>query len=58
MINDIVFVSGVHENNSVTHMQHSVEHILFQILFSFRLLQGIDQSSLFFFLAHTGRIVM
>ena len=43
MINNVVLVSGVQTSDSVLHIHVS---ILFQILFPFRLLQSIDQSSL------------
>ena len=43
MINNVVLVSGVQESDSVIHIHVS---ILFQILFPFRLLQSIEQSSL------------
>ena len=43
MINNVVLVSGVQQSDSVTHIHTS---ILFQILFPFRLLQSIEQSSL------------
>ena len=42
MINDVVLVSGVQQSDSVIHIHAS---ILFQILFPFRLLQNIEQSS-------------
>ena len=42
-INSVVFVSGVPPIYSVIHIHTSV---LFQILFPFRLLQNIEQSSL------------
>ena len=40
-INNVVLVSGVQQSDSVIHTS-----ILFQILFPFRLLQNIEQSSL------------
>ena len=40
---DNVLVSGVQQSDSVIHIHGS---ILFQILFPFRLLQSIEQSSL------------
>ena len=40
---DVVLVSGIHQSASVIHIHIS---ILFQILFSFRLLQSVEQSSL------------
>ena len=43
MINNVVLVSGVHQSDSVIHVHVSV---FFQIHFSFRLLQNIEQSSL------------
>ena len=43
MINSVVLVSGVQQSDSVIHIHVS---ILFQILFTFRLLQSIEQSSL------------
>ena len=43
LINNIVLVSGVQQSDSVIHIHVS---ILFQILFPFRLLQNIEQSSL------------
>ena len=43
MINNVVLVSGVQQSDSVIHIHVS---ILFQILFPFRLLQNIEQSSL------------
>ena len=43
MINNVVLVSGIQKSDSVIHIQVS---ILFQILFPFRLLQNIEQSSL------------
>ena len=43
MIDNVVLVSGVQQSDSVTHIRVS---ILFQILFPFRLLQNIEQSSL------------
>ena len=43
MINNVVLVSGVQQSNSVIHIH---VYILFQILFPFRLLQNIEQSSL------------
>ena len=44
MINNVVLVSGVQQGDSVT--LHIHVSILFQILFPFRLLQNIEQSSL------------
>ena len=41
LINNIVFVTGVQQGDSVIHIS-----ILFQILFPFRLLQSIEQNSL------------
>ena len=43
MINNVVLVSGIQQNDSVIHIHVS---ILFQILFPFRLLRNIEQSSL------------
>ena len=43
MINNVVLVSGVQQSESVIHIHVS---ILFQILFPFRLLHSIEQSSL------------
>ena len=43
MINNVVLVSGVQQSDSVIHIHVS---ILFQILFPFRLLENIEQSSL------------
>ena len=43
MINNVVLVSGVQQSNSVIRIH---VYILFQILFPFRLLQNIEQSSL------------
>ena len=43
MINNVVIVSGVQQSDSVLHIHVS---ILFQILFPFRLLHNIEQSSL------------
>ena len=43
MINNVVLVSGVQQSDLVMHI-HVL--ILFQILFLFRLLQNIEQSSL------------
>ena len=43
MINNVVLVSGVQQSDSVIHIHVS---ILFQILFPFRLLQNMEQSSL------------
>ena len=43
LINHVVLVSGVQQSDSVMHIHVS---ILFQILFPFRLLQNIEQSSL------------
>ena len=43
MINNVVLVSGVQYRDSVIHIHVS---ILLQILFSFRLLHNIEQSSL------------
>ena len=42
MINNVVLVSGVQHSESVIHIRVS---ILFQILFPFRLLHNIEQSS-------------
>ena len=42
-MNNVVLVSGVQQSDSVIHIHVS---ILFQILFPFRLLQSIEQSSL------------
>ena len=42
-IKNVVLVSGVQQSDSVIHIHVS---ILFQILFPFRLLQNIEQSSL------------
>ena len=43
MINNVVLVSGVQQSDSVIHIRIS---ILFPILFPFRLLYNIEQSSL------------
>ena len=43
MINNVVLVSGIQLSDSVTHTHVS---ILFQLLFPFRLLHTIEQSSL------------
>ena len=43
MINNIVFVSGERQSDSIIHIHVST---LFQILFPFGLLQNIEQSSL------------
>ena len=43
MINNVVLVSGVQQSDSVIHIHVS---FLFQVLFPFRLLQNIEQSSL------------
>ena len=43
LINNVLLVSGVQQSDSVIHIHVS---ILFQILFPFRLLQSIEQSSL------------
>ena len=43
LINNVVLVSGVQQTDSVIHIHVS---ILFQIIFLFRLLQNIEQSSL------------
>ena len=43
MINNVVLVSGVQQSDSAIHIHVS---ILFQILFPFRLLHNIEQSSL------------
>ena len=43
MINNVVLVSDVQQSDSVIHMHVS---ILLQILFPFRLLENIEQSSL------------
>ena len=45
MINNVVLVSGVQQSDSAIHIQES---ILFQLLFPFRLLHNIDQSSLYY----------
>ena len=42
-MNNVVLVSGVQQSNSVIHIHVA---ILLQILFLFRLLQNIEQSSL------------
>ena len=44
-MNNVVLVSGVQQSDSVIH-----RHVftLFKILFPFRLLQSIEQSSLYF----------
>ena len=42
-MNNVVLVSGVQQSVSVTHIYVSM---LFQILFSFRLLQNIEHRSL------------
>ena len=46
MINDTVIVSGVGQCDSIIHIHVPV---LFQILFLFRLLHNIEQSSLIFY---------
>ena len=46
MIHDIVIVSGVQQRDSIIHIHVPV---LFQILFLFRLLHNIEQSSLIFY---------
>ena len=43
LINNVALVSGVQQSDSVIHTHIS---ILFQVLFPFRLLQNIEQSSL------------
>ena len=43
MTKNVVIVSGVEQSDSVIHMHVS---ILFQVLFPFRLLHNIEQSSL------------
>ena len=43
MINNVVFVSGVQQSDSVIHIHVS---ILFQIFLPFRLLHNMEQSSL------------
>ena len=43
MINNVLLVAGVQQSDSVIHIHIS---ILFQVLFPFRLLQNIEQSSL------------
>ena len=43
MINNVVLVSGVQQSDSVIHIHVS---ILFQVLFLFKLLQSVEQSSL------------
>ena len=43
MINSVVLISGVQQSDSFIHIHAS---ILFQILFSFKLLHNIEQSSL------------
>ena len=45
MINNVVLVSGVQQSDSVIHIHVT---ILFKILFPFRLLQNIEQSSLYY----------
>ena len=45
MINNVVLVLGVQQSDSVIHIHVS---ILFQILFPFRLLHCIEQSSLYY----------
>ena len=45
LIYNAVLVSGVQQSDSVMHIRVA---ILFQILFPFRLLQNIDQSSLYY----------
>ena len=50
LINNVVLASGIQESDSVIQESDSVIYthvsILFQILFPFRLLQNIEQSSL------------
>ena len=46
LINDTVIVSGVQQCDSIIHIHVPV---LFQILFLFRLLHNIEQSSLIFY---------
>ena len=43
MIKNVVLVSGVQQSDLVIHLYES---IVFQIMFSFRLLHNIEQSSL------------
>ena len=45
MITNVVLISGVQQSDSVISI-HTHVSILFQILFPFRLLQNIEQSSL------------
>ena len=44
-INNVVLISGTQQNNLIIHVFGS---ILFQILFPVRLLQNIEQSSLYY----------
>ena len=44
MINNVVLVSGIQQSDSVVHIHVP---IIFQILFQLRLLQSIEQSSLY-----------
>ena len=44
LVNNVVLASGIQESDLVIHTHVS---ILFQILFPFRLLQNIEQSSLY-----------
>ena len=50
MINNVLLVSGVQQSDPVVHQSDPVIHvhvsILFQILFKFKLLQSLEQSSL------------
>ena len=48
LINNIVFVSGERQSDSIIHIHVST---LFQILFPFGLLQNIEQSSLCYIVA-------
>ena len=54
-INNVVLVSGVQQSDSVIHIHVS---ILFQILFPFRLLQNIEQSSLCYTVGHCWLYVL
>ena len=45
MINSVMTVSGIQQSDSVIHIHVS---ILFQIIFPFRLLHNIKQSSLYY----------
>ena len=45
MISNVVLVSGAQQSDSVIHVHVS---IFFQILFPYRLLQNIEQSSLYY----------